>query len=131
MHEGRVVHFEDNDDWRRFVRRHLDGSEHQLVGEAATLPDALGVLEQMQRGEIDANVVVLDGNLSEVTTYQDAKTIRERIRELELPVRVIGMSGGSLGNAGIEVDATILKGSYSYGEIVKVIDKLPKPEVNQ
>lgn len=129
MHEGKVIHFEDDGTWRGVIQRQLADSEHELVGNAATLPDALEVLEQMQRGELDANVVVLDGNLSDVSTNHDAKTIRRRIRELGLPVRVIGFSSGDLADSGVEVDATMQKGDYSYGEIIRVIDELEEPEI--
>ncbi len=128
MHEGKVVHFEDDESWQGIVRRQLDGSSHQLMAGAATLPDALVVLDQVNTGDLDANVVVLDGNLSETASYDDARAIRERIRELGLPVRVIGFSSSDLTSKGVEVDATLLKTAYEYGSIVTVIDELPEPE---
>lgn len=129
MHEGRIVHFEDDDDWQGVVRRQLEGSSHQFVGGAATLPYALRMLEQMKKGEVDANIVVLDGNLSESVSHNDARAIRERIRKLGLPVRVIGFSSNDLTREGIEVDATVIKTTYKYGSMVQVIDELPEPEI--
>lgn len=131
MHEGKVVHFEDDESWRGIVSRQLSDSEHELVAQAATLAEALEILEKIQSGEIDANVVITDGNLSDVSTAHDATVITDRIRELGLAVRTIGLSGSPMEDFGIEVDADLSKSGLRYGDITRVVDELPEPEVTQ
>ncbi len=127
MHDGRVVHFEDDPLVREIVADHLAHSEdHSLVGAAATLPDALEMLERIADGELDANVVVVDGSLSGVSDARDARIITKKIRKLELPLRVIGFSAEDLVRRGLHLDAFVLKGLPF--DLARIIDELPDPE---
>lgn len=127
MREGRIVHFEDDPLIRLVVQRGLDNSPHRVVGGAGTLEEALEILEQIKRGELHTNVIMTDGNLSDVYTCDDARAIIDRKNELELRVRTVGLAGKALSDFGIEVDAELVKGC-STDEIVEVIDGLPELE---
>lgn len=130
MDNGRVVHFEDNDQLRDAVEMGLDlysDGRHQVIGGAANLTGALAVLDQIHAGEVSANVVLTDGNLTPAVGGSDARAIRKHIRELGLAVRVIGLSSKTMEACGVEVDADIPKGSFTADKLVSVIDDLAEP----
>ncbi|KKU20340.1 MAG: hypothetical protein UX30_C0002G0044 [Candidatus Saccharibacteria bacterium GW2011_GWA2_46_10] len=129
MHEGKVVHFEDDLDWQRVVQFRLGNSAHKLVAQASSSQEAMDVLERMHRGEIDANLVILGGSLTKGsrTGAHDSQLIMGRIKELDLPVRTIGLSAHEMSYYGIEVDADVGKG-HGARNLVEVIDGLPEPQ---
>lgn len=133
MHEGRVVHFEDSETFRESVADHLEiqDSAHQIVGEAGDLPSALAALERISRGELEANVILLDGNLTSATNGSDARTITGRIGELGLAVRVVGLSSDAMEKYGVQVDADITKKSFTGALLKEVLDELSEPEVKE
>lgn len=130
MQEGRIVHFEDNANLRASLEAtvNLFGGPHKVVGEASDLPTALGVLDDIASGKLDANVVLLDGNLSKATSGSDAREITTRISDLKLPVRVLGLSSDAMEKYGVQVDVDITKDRLTHGLLMQVLDELPEPE---
>lgn len=114
MKNAKVVHFEDDKGFRTMIKKSLktfSGERHGVVGEAADLAGSIAVLDQIKFEELDANVVLLDGNLSPgATSGEDARKITEYIKEHEVPVRVIGLGGKAMAEAGVEVDIDLTKG---------------------
>lgn len=134
MHDGRVVHFEDDPQWLHAVASRLEGSPHQVVGQATTLAEALDMLKAIRRGELDANIVINGGMLSvpskpfSSTGRRDPAIIAEKIEELGLEVRTIGISGLFMSDYGVTVDAEIPKVAFAKSNLVEVINALPEPE---
>lgn len=110
----RIVHFEDDADWQEIVREAVEASSHELVAQADTLTGSLAVLDQMQSGEIDADVVILGGNLSDRGFFvkaagEDPAEIMRAITEKGLRVITVGLAGLAMEEYGIEVDIDITK----------------------
>lgn len=128
MQEGRVIHIEDEAGLRGAVGRQLDIMDrHQVVAEAATLEDAEAVLSGAASGEIDANIVLLDGSLSGGNGWSDALRVTEKIQELGLVVRVVSLSSNDLKANGVPVDASVTKGELlenGFGRLHQVLDEL-------
>jgi DNA-binding NarL/FixJ family response regulator len=130
MNEGKILHFEDDASFRGSVAASLETfTDHLVVGEAADLPTALSVLDSVHRGELEANVVLLDGNLNGGVGGRDARAIANHIRELDLPLRIIGLSSEKMADIGVEVDVDLTKGDdYSSDKLEKVLDELGEPD---
>lgn len=131
MDEGLIVHFEDYEGIRKLVRLGLAEAQtrHHVVGEASNLLGALSMLEMIGRGELTANTILLDGNLSNIGAKgHDARIIRQRIWDLGLPVRVIGNSSYTMDELEVHVDCDIPKSEMTIERLVEVIDGLDEPE---
>jgi hypothetical protein len=131
MHEGRVIHIEDEGAFRRKLVRDLEGSVHRVVAEAADLDTAFSLLDQVKAGELGANVVALDGRLSDDSPeLSDARKIVVRIEELGLDLQIIGLSGSAMKGAGIEVAIDVGKNAFVRGQVdmKQILDELPEPE---
>ncbi len=137
MHEGRVVHFEDDEDWRDIVASRLVGSPQWLVGQATNLAEALEMLHAMKNGEVDANVVILGGNLTpgahmfDTRGRRDPAIISETIRKLGLRVKTIGLSGLAMEEYGVSVDVDIPKMEFSKADLPALLTGLPEPKAKE
>ncbi len=115
MSARNIVHFEDDEEWREIVRRAIERTPHDLVAEADTLLGALAVLDQMQAGLIEADVVILGGNfrdrisLMESAAGDEPAIILEGINERGLRVTTIGLAGLAMEDYGVEVDIDVTK----------------------
>lgn len=125
MESGKIVHFEDSVTFAETIGEGIgifsDG-RHEVVAQAANLSGSLAVLDQIASGELEANVVLTDGNLSPAVGGADAVVIIGRVKELGLNVRTILMSSQSAGEIGIEVDAEVPKSGSVLPAIVDAID---------
>ena len=134
MQNGKVVHFEDDKGFRAMIKKSLKTfslERHGVVGEAADLAGSIAVLDQIKSGELDANVVLLDGNLSlGVASGEDARTIADYIKQNEVPVRVVGLGGQAMSDAGVEVDIDVAKNGCLEDPraLSKAIDRLEEIE---
>ncbi|HET7059736.1 MAG TPA: hypothetical protein VFH99_00240 [Candidatus Saccharimonadales bacterium] len=131
MDKGRIVHFEDDANLRGMIGRNIGifSDSHEIVESAGDLSGALETVDRMHAGEVDVNVVLLDGNLDGGVGGSDAIIISKRIRELGLPVRIIGMSSQSLVELGAEVDTELNKNEFSGPKLIEIIDQLEEPVV--
>lgn len=123
MENARIVIFEDNASIRNILTTVMDMSSHSIVAEAATAADALAVVDRMAAGELEADVVVLDGNLDKDSTKcENAKQIAAAMREAGLTAKIIGFSSYELKDFGIAVDVDLTKQHAM--RLGKVIDSL-------
>lgn len=126
MQNGRIAHFEDDRAIAGAVSMGVErfsNGRYTVVANAYTLEESLDTLGKISRGELVANVILSDGNLSG-TGGADARTIMERVSELGLDVRTVLMSGQSPEEIGVTVDAVMPKVPYSAHKLVEVIDGL-------
>jgi Mg-chelatase subunit ChlD len=82
----------------------------------------------MQTGEVQANVVITDGNLGSSIGSGDARQITERIKTMGLPVRVVGLASDPMSEFGITVDVELTKHKLKPGQLNRIIDDLPEPD---
>jgi hypothetical protein len=113
MEKARVAIFEDSEQLRNLYKALIARSRlgHIVVAEAASLPEAIGVLNQHDSGDLFIDAIVLDGNLSEGdTSGSDAKEIVSRTRYLSPRPKTIGLSEFQMEkDYGIHVDIDITK----------------------
>lgn len=127
MENARVAIVEDMEKIRQMVRLSLIGDGHNVVAEATNLEEAFSLVDKLAQGEIEADVVLLDGNLGDKTEekeykpHDDARQILARIREAGIASTVIGFSADYLREAGIDVDADTAK---SIEAVIETIDAL-------
>ncbi len=131
MHNGKIAYFEDSTVLAASTVRGIElfsDDRHQVVAQAANRGGALAVLDQIASGEVDANIVLSDGNLDGGVTGGDAIIIINRIKELGLNVRTVLMSSQSAEDIGVTVDAEFLKDDSGPADLVKILDDLPEIE---
>ena len=127
MNNGRIAYFEDNLILAASIQDTVDiysDGRHQVVVHAADLSGSLAVLDQIAAGEIDANIVLSDGNLSNSVGGHDARVIMERVRELGLGVRTVLLSSQTSEDTGVSVDVAILKADMNGDKLVEILDGL-------
>lgn len=132
MKEGRIVYFEDHPIYRESVIDTIGmfARPHQIVGDAGDLAGAFGILDDMASGKLHANVILMDGNLSKSdTSGNDVREITDRIKQLGLAVRLVGLSSDPMEKYGVEVDIDITKKEFTVDLIKQILDELPEPEV--
>lgn len=125
-----MVIFEDNDTFRKLLEIYLKGRGHNVVDEAGTMPQALGVVASLAAGEVIADVAVVDGNLSRgrIDGAEGAEIV-QKLREIENlgTFAIYGMS--SMGDiAG--VDENISKDKVGK-KLLELISMLPTPEYTE
>lgn len=124
MENARVVIIEDYPGIRTTLREYLSYKGHSVIKEAGTMEQALGVVEALAAGEIIADVVAVDGNLSGGRTDGvEGTEIVRRLREIENLgyVAICGISGmGEIEG----VDENIPKVNLGKG-LSQFIDELP------
>lgn len=122
----KLVHFEDNKNFRESVASSLKiSSSHSVEGEAEDVDGAKAVLDQINDGSLEADGVLLDGNLNGASTGQDAHEITGYIRDRNIPILVIGLGGKAMEAWGVEVDADVPKDDdFSIGKLIAVLDEL-------
>lgn len=106
MDGARVVVIEDRERNRIEAKKSLETNGHSVVGEAATLIEALSLVDTIGTGELEADVILLDGNLEPDSDLGgDARTIASRIKENGITSRIIGFSSLPMRHYSVEVDA--------------------------
>lgn len=121
MDGARVAIIEDDEVFRNMTKRNLEATGHQVVAEASTRQEALSLVEQMAAGEVEADVILLDGNLTETDTYEDARVIAEQLKNAGVTSVVLGFSLGSLLEHDIEVSADVGK---RWGRVAAAIEAI-------
>lgn len=106
MDGAKVAVIEDGDMMRSIVREQLESSGHKVVAEADSLERAFEVVGAIATGDIEADVIILDGNLRPRTDNgEDARRVAEMIRERGVTSKIIGFSLNPMATYGVEVDA--------------------------
>lgn len=106
MEGARVALIEDREQMRRMMRLLLEDNGHEVVAEASDLDEALALVDDMADGVVEADVVLLDGNLQPATdTGEDARRVSERLQNRGVTTAVLGFSLSSMERYGIQVTA--------------------------
>lgn len=120
---ARVLLFEDDPNMVMLAGFAIEDSGHELVATADSITKAQGFLAQLIRNEIQADVLLLDGNLDRSdkpstfrvdglvvepdngrSLYADARMITNIIAKSELNLPTIGISGDEMELNGVTVD---------------------------
>jgi CheY-like chemotaxis protein len=105
MENARVVVIEDNPIPRRIVRAALETNGHQIVAEAASMEQAMEVIGRLAINELEADVILLDGNLdSNKVDYSDARQIMAELKQANIGAAVLGFSGELLKDINPPID---------------------------
>jgi len=126
MEHASVLLIEDNPASQEAVRFILENSGHTLIEPPVdSIEKALETLDQIKARELPCDVIILDAHLSRKTANgEDARVIVDRIRELNLPQKIIGFSATNMSDYGIEVHADPTKDGYA--QIPGIIDGFPE-----
>lgn len=91
MEKARVAVFEDSIVIRSLLRQILEVDSHMVTFEAATVQEAIEVIEALEEGDID--VALVDGNLDGLQfNGRDGELIASLLRRKLSQVVVIGIS---------------------------------------
>jgi CheY-like chemotaxis protein len=105
MEKTRIVIIEDSEQIRSLAKRALIARGHLITGEAATLRDGLALLDSIASGDLEADAILLDGNLTpNDRSGNDARLLVERIIKTGITSKIIGFSGSEMSDYGVEVD---------------------------
>jgi len=92
MHEAKVGIFDDNKPIRIVLRGIVESESHQVVAEAASVQEAIEIIEGLSEGDID--VALVDGNLDGPRAGgADGELIASLLRERFSRMVIIGISG--------------------------------------
>lgn len=125
MQGAKVAVFEDNQDFHRIIETYLEIHGHTITALETSREGALRALDSMSAGDLEADVVLLDGTLEHETPGlqgEDAAAIIARIKELGISSWVVGISSFELRVFGIEVDVDLTK--QDIASVGHVIDQL-------
>jgi DNA-binding response OmpR family regulator len=117
MENARIAVFEDKETIRNFLCAAVETTSHSIIGEAATLQDALQLIE-----DEEFDVAIVDGNLHPENGYcEDGKEIVAQVRAKKHAAKIIWFSAQPAKSVNIEVD--IDTGKDIFGA-VEAVDKL-------
>lgn len=123
MEHARIALFEDQENIRQLIAAALDQSTHEIVAEASTVDEALQVVDQVERGDLNVDVILLDGNLdSGQMDCSDARRIAAEIKDRGIPAVIIGFSAYRLQRFGVPVDIDATKANAS--RITEIISSI-------
>lgn len=118
--KAKVFLIDDKFVCRDSLRRVLTLGGHTVVGEAASLDQALAAIERMK--ELGVQVVFVDGKLSRIypdNTEGEQVATAIRARYPDGDIKTIGMSAEPI--SGVDVD---LGKQASYSEILETVKRL-------
>jgi CheY-like chemotaxis protein len=125
MDRARIVLFEDLSHQRDMVHEVFEGTGHDIVAVGTTLDESLAIVEDLAAGTVEADVVILDGNLTKgtVPNGDDAREIKAAIDRHNLPVRLIGFSAvrDMQSHYGITLDADSGKNPHALPGLVDML----------
>jgi hypothetical protein len=111
MENAKIAVFEDNTDSIDLIITTLDGSGHELVGIASNPDDAITLAKKIRAGEIIANVLLLDGNLSNIPPLdgRDVRKIMDVIGLRRSDYLIINISLSDPNDLGVVFDVDLGK----------------------
>ncbi len=94
MENARIVHFEDDESFRKLCEIYVDKMfGHQVLYSIASMDQAREFIEGLETGQVD--VAIIDGNLNSRTiSGNDGAEIVELLHAKDPRVTTIGFSGG-------------------------------------
>ena len=115
MEKAKIVVIEDHSNFRDIIRRVLAGTSHHIVEEAVDRESGLDVARRLRAatiaGETLANVILLDGNLSD-DGPRDGRDARDIVGTLSIyrsHFTIINISLSTPQELGIRFDADVGK----------------------
>lgn len=120
MHNAKVVVIEDQDAWRQMAKDYLEACGHTVVAEAISLNEAFGLVDKIADNEVEADVILLDGNLTQDSIDgKHAQQIAARIKERGVTSKVIGFATMYMDYYKVKVDADSLKRMNSVAQAIE------------
>lgn len=124
MEKAKIALIEDNERIRTIAKSVLEGEDHTVVAEAATLEQALEVVDNAATGDLTLDVVFLDGKLrKDAALGEDASIISRYMRDRHLAAHVIGFSMS-------ELPEDVCDAAVENKDVIKALDiikDLPEP----
>jgi len=106
---ARVIIVEDEPDWQELAADFITDAGHSVVGSALNIDAARLLIHAIAKGEIEADVVVLDGNLTRRSDGTEAHIVCETIQQTGALLKVVGFSGSPMSDYDLTVDADVTK----------------------
>lgn len=121
--EARVAIIEDVPDLRFHYTFALEEHGHEVVAEAGTLAEARALVHTL--GEIEVNVVLLDGNLSnDQNDGSEGRMLADAIKRDYPDTKIIGITSDPNGVNGVDKNvykSGVMIGGVDLGKIVTEI----------
>lgn len=108
MENAQVAVFEDKTELYEVIETVLNDAGHAITAVADNLDVALEKLRLIKSGDIDCDIIILDGNLrAGMYCGSHAMEIVEFIEENDIDVQVIGFSADPMSDYDISVDGEV------------------------
>ena len=132
MQEARILHIEDSEDVRNTIELVLSvRGVHKVVAHAETVEEAGRQIDAIKEGKLNANVILLDGNLRKGEHMNHPKVVVSHMKKRELDLPVIGLSGDGLEVKGLvegrDIVADLIKDRLKTDTLDQLLDSLPEP----
>lgn len=118
MQEAKIAHIDDHNDFRRYIRDLLESENHQVTADAVDRKSSEQLMEFLRLGVVEAHLVILDGDIKNISGDEIAPQIREIGG-----IAIIGLSARTHGVAGVDINIPKEDASTLLG----VIRDLPEP----
>jgi CheY-like chemotaxis protein len=135
MEQAKILHCEDNKQWQDAIAMMLAfNGLHRVVATAESLGGSLKMIQAIKERTLDANVILLDGNLEGGVGMNHPRYIVSRARELSLELPVVGLSLDGLAEKGLrtesDIKADLLKDEVGANPdlLIQILNSLPEPE---
>lgn len=91
MQNARIFLVDDSSSDREYVRKAMEAAGHQVVIEATTLSEALGLITSPEQLiQVRADLAILDGNLGTSSRYPfDGQEVAQAIRGSGLSIKIV------------------------------------------
>jgi CheY-like chemotaxis protein len=135
MEQAKILHCEDSEEFSQVIAAliSLQGL-HKVVETAGSLKQALDSVDAIKAHRLDANVILLDGNLRGGAVMNHPKVIVSKLRDdLGLDIPVVGLSLNGLQQKGLQIGrdiaADLIKDDVALNPdlLIDVLDGLPEP----
>jgi CheY-like chemotaxis protein len=134
MQEARILHIEDDLSFRECVAELLAvRGVHKIVAIAESTDEALQRIDEIKRGVLDANAILMDGHINGPSVFNHPKMIRSEMKKRGVLLPVVGLSLEGLSERnmriGMEINADIRKEELAedLDLLDAVLDSLPEP----
>lgn len=135
MHEARILHIEDYLSFRESIVELLAvRGVHKIVANAESTDEAIQRIDEIKRGVLDANAILMDGHIKGPNVFNHPKMIRSEMKKKGVLLPVVGLSLEGLSERnmriGMEINADIRKEELAedLDLLDAVLDSLPEPD---
>jgi CheY-like chemotaxis protein len=135
MEEAKILHCEDSEEFSQVIATIISlHGLHRVVETAVSLKEALDSVDKIKAHRLDANVILLDGNLRGGAVMNHPKVIVSKLRnDLGLDIPVVGLSLNGLKEKGLQVGrdiaADLIKDDVAVNPdlLIDTLNGLPEP----